>query len=78
MLLHELNMRNNGVREWATRNLHSGDLSALSAIAGGFKAEKARLQRLSRRGFVAERDNGRVTVTPRGRVALIVRHFIFR
>jgi hypothetical protein len=67
-----------GFMEWATRSLHSGDLSALSAIASGFRAEDARLKRLSRRGFVYQRDNGRITVTPRGRMALIIRHLAIR
>jgi hypothetical protein len=67
-----------GFIEWATRSLRSGDLGALAAVADGFRAEEARLNRLSRRGFVAQRNNGRITVTPRGRMALFIRHLILR
>ncbi|HTO60979.1 MAG TPA: hypothetical protein VMM15_06965 [Bradyrhizobium sp.] len=63
-----------GLREWSTRKLQSGDLTALSAIAGGAaRTDEDRLKRLSRRGFVAERRSGSYAVTARGRVALLIR-----
>jgi hypothetical protein len=62
-----------GFRAWTTRKLHSGDLAALSAIAKGGRADEDRIDRLTRRGFVAQRRDGRTFVTARGRVALAIR-----
>jgi len=63
-----------GFREWSTRKLQSGDLTALSAIAGGAsRPDEDRVKRLFRRGFVAQRRAGSYGVTARGRVALLIR-----
>ena len=67
------------LREWATRKLRSGDLTALSAIArGGARADDERIDRLMRRGFLAQRRDGHRVVTARGRVALAIKHFSAR
>jgi hypothetical protein len=46
-------------RRWATRKLHTGDLTALLALAnGGQRPSDTCLDRLSRRGFVLLDANG--------------------
>lgn len=61
-------------KEWATRKLRSGDLSALAAIASGSAGyDDDRVDRLRQRGFVAAKDDGRVVVTARGRAALLIK-----
>lgn len=61
------------VREWATRKLRQGDLTALAALASGSQdVGEDRVKRLHKRGFVVERNDS-VSVTTRGRVALMIR-----
>lgn len=62
-----------GFREWATRKLHAGDLTALAAISGGLNVDETRLKRLQRRGFLSPRHDGRVAVTVRGHMALAIK-----
>lgn len=62
-----------GPREWSRSKLQSGDLTALSAIAHGMRTDEDRAKRLFRRGFVSERGDGSVSITPRGRLALMIR-----
>jgi hypothetical protein len=61
------------IRQWTTRKLRHGDLTALHDIAAGTRPNESRIKRLRRRGFVAQRKSGRVAVTARGRFALLVR-----
>jgi hypothetical protein len=61
-------------KRWATRKLHSGDLSALAQVAySGQTPRGVSVDRLSQRRFVAVRPNGKVAVTFRGHVALMIR-----
>jgi hypothetical protein len=63
-----------GFRKWATRGLHAGDLTALSVLSNGaLRADQGRIERLKRRGFVAQRRNGRPSITARGRAALAIK-----
>lgn len=62
------------MREWATRKLRYGDLTALSvARKGSGRIEADRLERLANRGFIVKKNNGKIVVTIPGRVALLVR-----
>jgi hypothetical protein len=61
------------LQAWTTRKLRYGDLTALSNIAHGSWPEDERVRRLSRRGFVVCRRSGRLAVTGRGRIALMIR-----
>ena len=61
------------VKEWATRGLRAGDLTALAAIGKGAKIDSDRIERLVRRGFLRERGDGAFAVTVFGRVALAIR-----
>lgn len=62
-----------GIKEWVTRNLRSGDLTALSAVAHGCATkDDERIRRLLQRGYVAGK-NGKFVITPRGRLALLIR-----
>lgn len=64
------------MRKWATRNLRSGDLTALAAIVSGCaNTEPERVNRLSQRGFVVKKPDGRLAATIVGRTALAVRRF---
>ena len=67
-----------GLRGWATRQLHIGDLTALFATAEGRLADDDRIKRLARRGFVTAKSNGRPLITTRGRVALAIKRLIPR
>jgi hypothetical protein len=62
-------------REWATRGLRQGDLTALAAIARGKRAqEQKRRKRLAQRGFITSRAADSLpSVTLRGRLALFMR-----
>jgi hypothetical protein len=59
------------LRWWATRNLRTGDLTALAAIAE--RPKDVSFQRLSERRFVAREPTGKLAVTFRGRMALQIR-----
>lgn len=62
------------MREWATRKLRHGDLTALGTIRKGREGvADDRLCRLAKRGFVAKKDDGKVVVTIPGHIALLVR-----
>ncbi|HVZ52626.1 MAG TPA: hypothetical protein VG986_11710 [Pseudolabrys sp.] len=62
------------MREWATRKLRHGDLTALGTVRRGVEGvQEDRLGRLERRGFVAKKGNGKFVVTIPGRLALLVR-----
>ena len=67
------------MREWATRKLRYGDLTALGTVKRGVDGvPEERLGRLERRGFIAKRGNGRIVVTLPGRIALLVRSLMPR
>ena len=62
------------MRKWATRKLRTGDLTALAAIAhGAMRPEPERVERLSDRGFVTNKQNGDVSATLAGRIALLIK-----
>lgn len=63
------------VKRWATRNLYSGDLTALREIVKGTQKapQESQIARLQRRRFVALRRDRRPSVTPSGRLALLIR-----
>ena len=62
------------MREWATRKLRYGDLTALGTVRKGVEGvPEDRLCRLAKRGFVARKGNGKFVVTIPGRLALLVR-----
>lgn len=62
------------MREWATRKLRYGDLTALGTLKKGTGTlPHDRLERLSKRGFIARNGAGKITVTIPGRIALLVR-----
>ena len=66
------------IRDWATRDLRSGDLSALATIAqGGSERDQERIRRLTQRGFLASKVDGTLAITPFGRLALFIRQFSF-
>jgi len=58
---------------WSTRKLRSGDLTALATIAHGSTAATECIERLARRRFVAKKPDGRIVVTLRGHVALMIK-----
>ena len=62
-----------GLRRWATRQLQTGDLSALQDLKSGKRVEsRSRIERLRSRGFVrGPVDTPQITLS--GRIALIVR-----
>jgi hypothetical protein len=54
--------------------LERGDLSTLSELAKGWgDPNPGRVERLNRRGFVAKKENQKLQVTLKGRLALWVR-----
>lgn len=62
------------MREWATRKLRQGDLTALGAIRRGIEVvPDDRYCRLAKRGFVVKKGDGKVVVTIPGHIALLVR-----
>jgi len=62
------------LRAWLTRELYRGDLSALSDTARGSFNEVTidQLDRLRRRGYVANGFRGLARVTLKGRLALLL------
>jgi hypothetical protein len=62
-----------GLRRWATRQLQTGDLSALQDLKSGKPVEsRSRIERLRNRGFV-QGPAEKLRITAAGRIALIVR-----
>lgn len=62
-----------GIKGWVTHNLRSGDLTALSAVASGCATkDDERIRRLLQRGYIVSK-NGKLVITPRGRLALLIR-----
>jgi len=62
------------MRDWATRRLRYGDLTALGTVRKGTASiPQERLERLTKRGFVARKADGKLVVTIPGRLALLVR-----
>jgi hypothetical protein len=60
--------------DWARKELERGDLSTLSELAKGWgDPNPAQIERLNRRGFVAKKENQKLQVTLKGRLALWVR-----
>ena len=60
--------------DWARKELERGDLSTLSELAKGWgDPNPGRVERLNRRGFVAKKENQKLQVTLKGRLALWVR-----
>jgi hypothetical protein len=67
----------NRLKEWATDELQTGDLKALGAIASRRTQPKDdTLRRLFNRHFVSIRG-GKINVTLRGHVALMIRRSMF-
>lgn len=68
-----------GAKRWAVNGLQNGDLTALASIASRHLNENndSRIDRLRRRGFVAQRKDGSVGITMRGRLALLIKQLIF-
>ena len=65
------------LKTWSTQGLKAGDLTALTAVANGSQSSEAeRIKRLAGRGFVARERDGKVSVTFRGRAALIIRRIL--
>jgi len=64
-----------GLRRWAGRKLHRGDLTMLAAIAHGNATapQQNSIDRLAQRHFVVQKSDGQFAVTLRGHMALIVR-----
>jgi hypothetical protein len=61
-------------KQWATQGLYRGDLTVLSAIAGGSAAfDESRVQRLRERRFIVIKSDGRIRMTVRGLAALMIR-----
>lgn len=66
-----------GLRRWATRHLHSGDLTFLRDLRkGAQETNEGRLERLRKRGFIKLLDSQKVHVTVLGWAALIVKQFM--
>jgi hypothetical protein len=68
---------------WARKGLQHGDLTALSELSDHARwndPNPARVERLTRRGFVAKRTDNKLRVTVKGRAALLlgghVRNFL--
>jgi hypothetical protein len=62
--------------DWARKELERGDLSTLSELTKGTAwgdPNPGRTERLNRRGFVAKKENQKLQVTLKGRLALWVR-----
>jgi hypothetical protein len=58
---------------WATRQLQSGDLTALASIASGRQpSHGGHAEWLAKRRFVRERPGKPVAITLRGRLALLI------
>jgi hypothetical protein len=60
--------------QWARRDLQGGDLSALLELSCDERwhdPSPARIQRLSKRGFVKKREDDKLQVTMKGRAALL-------
>ncbi len=61
-------------RRWATHGLRTGDLTALFTLAqAGAQPNDGCAERLERRGFIRRDANGQVTLTLRGRLAVMIR-----
>ncbi len=61
-------------RRWATQGLRTGDLTALFALAqAGTEPNDGATERLERRGFIKRDRDGRISLTLRGRVAVMIR-----
>jgi hypothetical protein len=60
---------------WARKELERGDLSTLSELKKGtaWGTNPGRIERLNRRGFIAKKENEKLRVTLKGRLALWVR-----
>jgi hypothetical protein len=62
------------LRQWARKELQSGDLSALSEMSDNGRWEDpsvTRVERLKKRGFITGRPDQRAQVTLKGRAALL-------
>ena len=67
------------LRRWATRDLRSGDLTALRGFArGDSNPHEDHCERLLRRGFLRESANSTYKLTVAGRLALIIRAISLR
>ena len=61
--------------QWARKELQRGDLSALLELTDPGcwgNTDPARVQRLSKRGFIETRGDERLRVTMKGRAALLL------
>jgi hypothetical protein len=61
--------------QWARKDLKRGDLSALLELTKDGRwndPNPVRLQRLDKRGFVKKREDDKLRVTMKGRVALLL------
>jgi hypothetical protein len=62
-------------QQWARKELRRGDLSALQELSNDGRwgdPNPARIERLSKRGFVKKRQDDKLRVTIRGRAALLL------
>ena len=60
--------------QWARKELERGDLNVVSELAKGWNTPSpGRLARLGHRGFVIRRENEKLSVSLKGRLALWVR-----
>jgi hypothetical protein len=61
--------------QWARKELQRGDLTALLELSNDGRwgnPNPARVERLSKRGFVEKRQDERLQVTMKGRAALLL------
>jgi hypothetical protein len=59
---------------WGARKLRPADLAALSAVySGTANLQDASVQRLKRRHYISAKPDGRLILTFRGQMALMVR-----
>jgi hypothetical protein len=61
--------------QWARKELQRGDLTALLELSNDGRwgnPNPARVERLSKRGFVEKREDERLRVTMKGRAALLL------
>jgi hypothetical protein len=59
--------------DWARKDLQRGDLNALVELKRGWGVPSpARRERLGDREFIEEDDHGKLRVTMKGRVALLL------
>lgn len=68
------------LRAWVIKDLYRGDMSALLSIARGSHGhvDISQLSRLRSRGYITKIFWGRARLTPKGALALLLRHTVAR